>query len=310
MEKVEESNQTIENTEKTADLKEKSAEEKELELIKYKFLNESQELFKKHEKAIVELSIYKWAVRSFFAVVLGGSILGFLKYQEYLDGRISERIVRLDRFNYAISLIRSNNHRQSLFELVGLEQLIDKSGYASTSEFKQTYYYYLLMAFTGIFDLNGENFVGQEQWDYLSKTNQEFFRLYVLGTLYDSDSVALNSLGICFLKYDISKSSLGKARSKFNKAYNVADINDYKAVAKYNLAMLDIIEGNKSSAIENFKKATSLSPKLYPPNSLILDDIGMSGGEFQMFVIAAKRVGNNNFKDTYKKIVSELNSKP
>ena len=45
--------------------------------------------------------IYKWAARSFFALVLGGSIVGFFQLQDYLDERITKNTSNLEHLFYA-----------------------------------------------------------------------------------------------------------------------------------------------------------------------------------------------------------------
>jgi tetratricopeptide (TPR) repeat protein len=301
-------NQPVENSEKLLRPKEISNEEKELELIKYKFQTDTQEVLNKYEKTLRELSAYKWGLRVFFTVLLGGSVLGFLKYQEYLDGRIADRIVRLDSFSYAVSLQRSGNYRKALIELENLADFLKKSGYQSTSEFKKSYYFNILTTLANMFELDGDaDFVGKISWDRLSK-NEEFTRLFILGMEYSKDDQVQNSLGLCTLKYDDSRKAAKKARSYFEKAYKLTDSSESKAAQRYDLAMLDIIARNETSAAKNFKEAAELYPRNYALDTLVLDDAAMNGGEFMMFVIASNRAGNHNFRNIYKKVVGNLNA--
>jgi hypothetical protein len=51
-----------------------------------------------------EVEIYKWAARVFFTLVLGGSIVGVFKLQDYIDDRITKRTESLERLFNAKSL--------------------------------------------------------------------------------------------------------------------------------------------------------------------------------------------------------------
>jgi hypothetical protein len=278
----------------------------ELENVKYKFQVESQEILEKYRKTLKELEGYKWALRFFFTLLLGGSIFGFLKYQEYLDTRIAERMQKLESFSYALVLINNGENRSALGELDDLYSALKLPEFKATEKFKIYYYYNVLRALNPLFDMDGDgSYVGKFEWDRLNN-DDDFKRSFKTDNRYYYNDFVQNTFAICTLKYTSSPDVIKKARGYFERAQQEAITNESKAVNTYDLAMLDLIENNEPSAIENFKKAEGLYPKGYSVDNLVLDDEALSGGEFQMYVKAAERIGNHNFQEQYKTLVNKL----
>lgn len=73
-----------------------------------------EQLSRKNEDTLRELSVYRWALRMFFAVLFGGSVLGFLKLQDYLDDRIQKRAEDLSGIIYGSAAQSSGDPRTAI----------------------------------------------------------------------------------------------------------------------------------------------------------------------------------------------------
>jgi hypothetical protein len=84
---------------------------------------EAKELVAEHVAALTranaatlrELNFYRWALRAFFFLLFGGSILGVVKLQEYLDDCIQKRAEALSRLVYG-SLAQSGDDHAAAVE--------------------------------------------------------------------------------------------------------------------------------------------------------------------------------------------------
>src|SRR3954447_17543165 len=65
---------------------------------------ECKAVLEKDKEVLREVAAYKWAARIFFTLVLGGSIVGIFKAQDYIDDRIAKRTENLERLFLAKSL--------------------------------------------------------------------------------------------------------------------------------------------------------------------------------------------------------------
>jgi tetratricopeptide (TPR) repeat protein len=240
---------------------------------------------------------------------LGGSILGILKYQDYLDSRIDNKVaaraIKTDRLSLAASQAYSGQWRRSL-------QLLDEiwrdPGFSSLDPNFKSFlflnYVWVLGQVEGI--LPDGSWVGTPEWKRLNE-DPDFVREFITGNSWEHDSDLNNSLGFCTLKFSSSNDLLRIARTYFQRAANDATPEQNKAPNIFALAMIDLIEDNKKSAAENMHKAE----ELYPEDYLISDRITyrntfVNSTEFQIWVGVTQRVKNKDFAKLYDQFLKDV----
>jgi hypothetical protein len=74
--------------------------------------------FLEQEKTVLsEMNIYKWALRTFFVVVLGGSIYGVFQIQNYVDDRVARHVEKQDNLYSGAVFTATGNPRSALEKL-------------------------------------------------------------------------------------------------------------------------------------------------------------------------------------------------
>src|SRR6185436_16104736 len=93
----------------------------ELDNELYKLRDRVNSLISEQQKTLTELDLHKWGLRILWVLLLGllgGSILGLLKYDEYLDRRMDSKIgaraIKSDRLGLAVSKAYYGQWRGSL----------------------------------------------------------------------------------------------------------------------------------------------------------------------------------------------------
>ena len=145
----------------------------QLENAKLKFESESRALLERHDKELRELRAYKWAMRLFFALVLGGSIYSVLKVDDYVDERVALRIAKTDRVALALNQAQVGHWREaiSLFDEVRAEMASGKL--EAGTDFKRFLYFNALWLLGQAYEQNPDGtWVGQEQYDQLMKDHE------------------------------------------------------------------------------------------------------------------------------------------
>src|SRR5262245_14698731 len=192
---------------------------RDLELSKYKTREEINTLIESYQKTLSELNTYKWVLRFVFVALLGGSIFGVTKLQGYIDNRIANRVEKIDRLYFAVSLANTGQYRDSLIEFDTLWSDFKAPGFKPTEQYKSFYYIYLLrvLAYQEDFLPNGLP-AGQFQWDRL-QSDADFIHEFMTSNRWERNDIVYSSLGSCTLRYDKSDKALRLMRNYFQRAH-------------------------------------------------------------------------------------------
>lgn len=269
-----------------------------------------KDLIQEQEKSLRELLGYKRVLRFLFAVLLGGSILGFGVYWNYMNTRmdreIAARAIKTDRVTLAISSAYSGEWRRAL-------QLLDKvwAPNMNSSEFDPDFRSFLFVNYVWILGQIQENqpdgsWVGAAQWRRLND-DPAFQQEFITGSAWEHDSDMNNSLGFCTLKYSDSASLLPTARVYFQRSLDNAASEQKKAPSFFALAMIDLIEGDEKAAAEKLRQADELDPSNYLINDrIVYRNTFVNSTEFQIWAGVSKRVKGRDFLKAYDQLLANL----
>ncbi|MFI4998905.1 MAG: hypothetical protein ACHQK9_03400 [Reyranellales bacterium] len=228
--------------------------------------------------ALREVQIYKWAARAFFALVLGGSIIGFLQLQGYLDDRITKNTSNLEHLFYAKSLSDGGQPREALPELLEFARISSATALPDSvpsegsgnlfgdfakagPSIRQYFFLSLLDVISSIpTDAAEDASFGKVEWDQLLRNTR--FRTDILNNpRWEDDERILNSLGHAFAKFAGDRTALLQVRPYFEKQRQYAQSRDYKATASFVLGVYSLGDGDIKAAAKSFREANAAKPK-------------------------------------------------
>ena len=269
-----------------------------------------KDLIQQQEKALQELLRYKRLLQLLSGLLLGGSILGFGVYWNYMNGRmdreIAARAIKTDRVTLAISSAYSSEWRRALL-------LLDKVWPPNTNsaEFDPDFRSFLFVNYIWILGQIQEmqpdgTWVGAAQWKRLND-DPAFQQEFITGVDRAHDSDLNNSLGFCTLKYADSANLIPTARVYFQRSLDNAGSVQKKAPSFFALAMIDLIDGDQKGAAENLKKAEELDPSNYLiSDRIIYRNTFVNSTEFQIWAGVSKRVKSRDFTKIYDELLMSL----
>ena len=190
-------------------------------------------ILEQYKDTLREVEIYKWAVRVFFTIVLGGSIIGIFQLQDYLDDRIAKGTTHLEQLVFAKLLSDNGQYMDALPELVDYARSVSSSPVSSTVRARNGGYnifgdfnkagpsirsYFFLDALdvlTGIQsnDIEAAEF-GAPEWEEL-KNNERFREDILENPRWANDPRVLNRLGLGAAKFAKDREAAVSARQFF-----------------------------------------------------------------------------------------------
>lgn len=235
-------------------------------------------VLEQYRDALREVQIYKWAARSFFALVLGGSIVGFFQIQDYLDERITKNTSNLEHLFYAKSLSDGGEPREALPELLEfarfssatpLPQSVPSSDsrnlfgdFAKAGPAMRSYFFLSLLDVISAIpnDTSADAAFGRTEWQELMKNTR--FRADILDNpRWVDDERILNSLGHAYAKFAADKTELLQVKPTFQKLRRFAAASENKAMANFVLGIYSLGDNDIAHAAEYFSAANAAKPK-------------------------------------------------
>jgi len=259
-----------------------------------------------YKNTLIELNVDKWVIRFIFALVIGGTIWGLVKYQDIIDNRIALHVTKMDRLPTAISLGEVGNWRGALTHLDSIKEDFKKTEFKPTQEFKNAFYptYLWVLGQVEASEPDG-TWVGQEQWKKLNE-DPDYIALKTSG-YWDYDEAMNNYWAFCTLKYVKADDVLQTARNYFQRAYNVAEPKQRKGPHLFALAMIDIIENKQPSAIERVKEAEELNPLGYKRDDMwVYRNTFINSTEFKIWEQVCRQVNAGDFKQKYEQFIYQF----
>ncbi len=253
---------------------------------------------KASEAMLSELNVYRWAIRTLFVVVLGGSVLGNSKAQEYLDSRIALRNEKVESLVFASELSNQNSNEDALNILNDLYSKTNRLNEFS-SVLKRYYFSVAIRTIGPYWQVLPNGFSGQALWDTLNL--REDFKGFVEERLRGGDPNFLNQVAWSTLKFDRATDGWERAKSQFTKSEQSAK-GDIKAADDFCLALIDIIENKLESARDKLQRAHQASHD-YPADT---DYDWLQTDEPGVWERIALARGVTGFIDLYKSVSHSL----
>ena len=196
---------------------------------------------------------YKRLLQLLSGLLLGGSILGFGVYWNYMNGRmdreIAARAIKTDRVTLAISSAYSSEWRRALLLLdKGLAAEYKFCGVPTgLQKFSLRQLHLDIRANTGRCSPMARG-LAQRNGKRLND-DPAFQQEFITGVDRAHDSDLNNSLGFCTLKYADSANLIPTARVYFQRSLdNAGSVRREKAPGFFALAMIDLIDGDQKGA--------------------------------------------------------------
>ncbi len=235
-------------------------------------------VLEQYRDALREVQIYKWAARSFFALVLGGSIVGFFQLQDYLDERITKNTSNLEHLFYAKSLSEVGEAREALPELLEfaryssstpLPQSVPSTDsrnlfgdFAKAGPAIRSYFFLNLLDVISAIpnDTSDDAAFGRIEWNELLKNTR--FRADILDNpRWEDDERVLNSMGHAYAKFAPDREALLQVKPYFQKLRRYARSPDSKAMGSFVLGIYSLADNDIPAAAQRFGEANAAKPK-------------------------------------------------
>ena len=280
----------------------------ELDNVKLKFEAESRLLLEKHEKALRHIKFYKWIGGVIFGVILGGSIYSISHVDDYIDKRVAQRVVKADRIALMLNKAQFGQWREALGLVDEIRAELDSGKLGDDSEFKRFIYLNELWLLSQSYERTAGGWVGQDQYDQLMK-NQDFRReMFVKGS-YQNEGDMMLMMGMCVLKFEKIPESLSKGRGYLEQSLSQVYPVQRRAGVHWGLAMLDLIEGHRETALQHVKAAEDLNPNDYLIKDLVpYKNSFVRSEEFDFWTDLAARAKGIDFSQAYEDFIVGLPS--
>jgi hypothetical protein len=267
--------------------------------------DEYDALTKEQLTVLTELRIYQWLGRLFFTAVLGGTILGIWKLQDYLDIRIAARNDHYEDVYFGVAMA-SQAPEEAATRFAGALSTLEEPIFKPSESFRAQYYFFFIRALAESYAQAPDgSFAEKLAWDQLT-SSKLFMRDKVRHFQeWTKDSLFCNLWAHCMLKYQNDKDVLDGARDYFQKALDLATFPRAKSSNCLAIALLDIIDGKDDDAIQMIKDARYWNAAT--TNNLTGEAAPDLQREYQMFNLAAKSHGKN-FDQLYKRFIEKVNA--
>jgi tetratricopeptide (TPR) repeat protein len=265
------------------------------------------QLSKSNEATLRELNVYRWALRTFFVVLFGGSILGVLKLQDYLDDRIQKRSEDLSAIIYG-NAAQSSGDPSSAIEQYGpfLEKL-ENPVFRPSEAIRAIYYYRFIQALADDpqVDANGDFLVGPA---YAALLESKTYKRDLVSNQrkWNQDAIILNARARCLVKFEGTQEGLREAAALFRRASGIADRASDKASNYFALAMMSLAAGDTETARTNFVSAMETSPRSHGIKQYIGIYRQDLESEYQIWDRAARLYGRAGVGERYESVMKSL----
>jgi hypothetical protein len=277
----------------------------ELEADAKKLIKEQvDELLKSQTSTLQELAVYRWALRTFFAAVLGGSIFGVLKFQDFLDSRISARSEHFEDVYFGIAQANSDPEvARQLFD--NALSRFDDSVFKPGTSFRSHYFYNFIFILADTYEQNADrSWTGKSSWDRLN-ANAFFKRDFAQNWVqWNSNPDLLNAWARCLIKYDDDKEVKAKAHAIYERALTLSQAANSTAADHFSLAMLDLVDKKFEEAAREFQAAEEASPGRYAVKDMTSKPAADIGNEYRMWDHLARRYGNEELDSAWIRAVN------
>lgn len=231
--------------------------------------DEFREFMYENQKTLDELDLYKWVIRALFVLLLGGSIVGIYKFQDYLDDRIATRIEKFDDVYLANILSASSENRNALEQIgnffdklsdgskvavgaktqeQGFEQDLSRASDLSKAQ-RDFFFVTLLDAVAYINDMGiDDNYVGKSYWIALIK-NRYFQRDFVLAQRWEANQKFNNRMANAYARFAENIDDVRQSKRYFEAALSAATLPLDKAQNCFGLTFISLVLDNLDSAV-------------------------------------------------------------
>lgn len=280
--------------------------------------DEFRKFARENQQVLDEMNVYKWMIRALFVVVLGGSILGVYKLQDYLDDRIATRVEKFDNLYLASVLATSLQNRNALEEIgsffdklaegskastngsvgnvgLGIEQDFSRVSDLSKSQ-REFFFITLLDTIANIDDIGPDGeYVGKRFWDALTK-NRHFIRDFMDGQRWEANERFNNRMANAYARYAENIEQVRLSKRRFQMALDTASISNQRASASFGLTFISLILDDTRSAAEYVNSGNRYRPYYITADAL------RTGPDFQLYERLWKRFHTADFKQAYEKM--------
>jgi len=271
---------------------------------------EFEELSRKNNETLQELNIYKWALRLIFVLIFGGTIVGVLKLQDYLDDRIQKRNEELSGIIYGSVAQNSNDASTAIDQYYAFLDKLENPILRPSDQVRAIYFLRFIQALA---DANATDPTGEFESKsvYFALLDSKYFKKdeHSNKQRWLADPNYLNPWGRCLVKFGATPKEVESAKDYFQQATMIAQKPSNIAENHFALAMLSLAKGDEDPARQNFQKAMKISPKSHGPKEFTGAYVNDLENEYQIWRRAAKVFNNPNIDSRYERVMKSLIAK-
>jgi tetratricopeptide (TPR) repeat protein len=266
-----------------------------------------EQLSRKNEETLRELNVYRWALRTFFVVLFGGSILGFLKLQDYLDDRIQKRAEDLSGIIYGSAAQSSGDPRTAIEQYNPFLEKLETPVFRPSEPIRSIYYFKFIQALAddSQVDPHGE-FLAKPAFFALLDSKTYKKDLIANQRRWNADPGIMNAWGRCLAKFEGSPDRVREAKDFFSKAADISDRPSEKASNFFAMAMMSLAEEDAKSARELFIRSMDASPKSHGIKEYIGTFKNDLENEYAIWERAARILGKPGISARYEQMMLSL----
>jgi hypothetical protein len=222
------------------------------------------ELSKANEATLKELRLYRWALRAFFVLLFGGSVLGILKLQDYLDDRIQKRWEDLGGIIYGSAAQSAGDPSSAVEQYIPFLEKLETPVLRPSQSIRSIYYYRFIQALADDNEVDAHgDFLAAPAFVALLASKTYGRDLVANQRRWNEDATLLNARARCSVKFESSVEALDGAKELFARASAIADKPSEKAGNEFGLAMMALAAGNAEQARNYFISAMDTSPRTH-----------------------------------------------
>jgi tetratricopeptide (TPR) repeat protein len=268
---------------------------------------EFEALAKKTNDTLQELKIYRWALRIIFALLFGGTVLGVLKLQDYLDRRIEERSEELSGIVYGNVAQAAGDLGTAIEQYSDVLDKLDNAVFRPSESIRSIYYFRFIqaLAYDNQTDPDGEFAVNHV---FLSLLRSKSFKKDRLQNekSWRSDPVYLDAWAMCLVKFGESVQEIESAYVWFEAAAKEQSRPNGVASSYFAMAMVALARGNEDDARALIQKSAAASPKSHGIevySGELSEDLQ---SEYQVWERSANKLQKPGIASRYSKVMQSL----
>lgn len=264
-------------------------------------------LLKEHRSIRDELNIYRWAIRLLFVVLLGGSVVGVLKLQDYLDDRIQRRSEELSSIIYGSAAQSAGDFRTAIEQYHPYLEKLESPLFRPSEPIRSIYYYKFLMALADDYSVDpGGKFSSLSAFNALVSSKQYQKDWPVNQRKWNQDHAIMNAWARVQLKYGSDEKAIQEALGYMTAAASRAERPSDKAAHHFGAAILNLCMGNLSEAKSHISIAHDMSPRTHGLGLFYADYAKDLEYEAPMWERVAKIMKKEDLKDRYERFMRDM----